>query len=380
MGPEYDTPLQQAENNAEELCPAALRFTLAGCMFAIPENHISISSPCQVSCAPLNESVGYQVTNDSSTTLPTNAFCTASEFDDATINRCATCYSFIPQQLFQANCKLKYPFFLKFPVFRFLPSIFSDKSSSHIATKVLQALHIFCRDPPATGKPFFPDANAIFNETLIAGPAPPGTNNSGGSGLHGWQLALAIALPIVGGILIIGAFCWCCFAFTRKRRYKMAQSGRMSRIHDAYADSTYQSPASAKAESWNREHLPWGIVEPPREMHAISPTANSAAAKQHSPGFAQGRWSHTPGGQGSEANTPLRNSFQRDDVGPGPAQLKDPNLHEQYFGVGDEMEDEIPGPSSIGVAHGHYPDELQDGLGHGHGQLRGPEDERGHFI
>src|ERR1700712_2108723 len=106
--------------------------------------------------------------------------------------------------------------------------------------KVLQALHISCRDPPPAGTAFFPDANAIFNETLIAGPVPPSNGTSNTGGLHGWKLAIAIALPIVGGILVIGGFCWGCFAFTRKRRYRMAQSGRMSRIHEAYADSAYQ--------------------------------------------------------------------------------------------------------------------------------------------
>ncbi len=77
--------------------PVALRYTLAGCMFAIPEPHISISSPCQVSCSPLNASIGYQVTNDTSTASPGNEFCTAAPFPDATINTCAFCYSFIPQ-------------------------------------------------------------------------------------------------------------------------------------------------------------------------------------------------------------------------------------------------------------------------------------------
>ena len=137
----------------------------------------------------------------------------------------------------------------------------------------------------------------------------------------------------------------------------MAQSGRMSRIHDAYADSTYIPPSSAKGEARKAENLPWGMAEPPREMHAISPTMLHAG-KQHSPGFAQGRWSHQTGGTGSEQNTPLSSSFQRDDVGPGPAQVKDPILHEQYFGVGDDPE-ELLGRSNVGVAHGYYPPEGQ---------------------
>ena len=82
----------------------ALRYTLAGCMFAIPRPHISISSPCQVSCSSLNASIGYQVANDSSTTPPGDDFCRAGHFPDNVINTCAFCYSFIPQQLFLANC------------------------------------------------------------------------------------------------------------------------------------------------------------------------------------------------------------------------------------------------------------------------------------
>ncbi|OAP62231.1 hypothetical protein AYL99_04434 [Fonsecaea erecta] len=317
----------------------ALRYTLAGCMFAIPEDHISISSPCQVSCASLNASIGYRITNDSSTVQPGNAFCTADPFDDYTINKCATCYSFIPQQLYQAN--------------------------------FLQALHIACRQPPEPGKPFFPDAQAIFNETLIAGPPPPSSNTGGHGGLHGWKLALAIVLPVVGGIILISGMCWGCFMFTRKRRQRMAQTGRMSRVHDANADSMY-SPMSAKAEAWKAEDLPWGVVEPPREMHAISPTL--LHAKHPSPGVAQGRWSHQTGGTGgSEQNTPLRSSFQRDTVGPGPEQVRDPNLHDQYFGVGDEVDD-LPGPSG---GHEYYPEHHQQ---HGLGQLRMPDDERGNFI
>ncbi|KAG9785202.1 hypothetical protein KCU88_g2564, partial [Aureobasidium melanogenum] len=312
----------------------ALRYTLAGCMFAIPEQHISISSPCQVSCAVLNASIGYQVRNDSSS-APTNDFCNVGRFDDADINKCAFCYSFIPQQLFLAN--------------------------------FLQALHIVCRQPPTPGKPFYPDADAIFNETLIAGPSTSSGHSGSSSGLHGWKLGVAIALPIVGGILLIGGTCWGCFVFTRKRRQKMARTGRMSKVHDAYAGGgSMYSPMSAKADP------PWGHAEPPREMHAISPTI-SHHAKHHSPGLAQGRWSHQPGE--SEQVTPLRTSFRRDDVGPGPGQIHDPDLHEQFFAVGDDP-DHVPEPPS-GQGH-HDPHHTYDPHGQQYHAYGGQE--QGRFI
>ena len=92
------------EKNTADTVQDNLRYTLSSCMFGVPEERVSISSPCQVTCAPLNASIGYHLTNDSKRGDPSTRFCTASRFDDATINNCAFCYSLIPQQLFTANC------------------------------------------------------------------------------------------------------------------------------------------------------------------------------------------------------------------------------------------------------------------------------------
>jgi hypothetical protein len=194
----------------------------------------------------------------------------------------------------------------------------------------MQALHIECRQPPTTGQPFFPDAQAIFNETLIAGPSPPSEGGGGGRGLHGSGLAIAIALPIVGGLLILGFGCWGCWIFTRRRRRRMAASGRMSRVHEAQdGSSAMYSPVTAQKM--------WGENEPPREMSQLG----SPGAKQH-PSPTLNRWSggqqHYPPGTavgGGDDGTPLTGSFQRDDVGPGPDQVQDHELHEQYFGMAD---------------------------------------------
>jgi len=138
----------------------------------------------------------------------------------------------------------------------------------------------------------------------------------------------------------------------------MAASGRMSKVHSAFGEG-YQggglySPVTPRV---NPSQYTWGIgeAEPPREMERISPQ------HKRSPGIAQGRWSHGPAtlgglGEAGEQGTPLRNSFQREDIGPGKGQVKDPNLHEQYFGIADEGEDDVPviaGPSSRpqGVAY-----------------------------
>lgn len=89
---------------AADLETVALRYTLSSCMFGFPTERVSISSPCQVTCQPLNVSVGHGISNDTRDADPGLDFCNAGQFDDITINNCAFCYSFIPQQLFIANC------------------------------------------------------------------------------------------------------------------------------------------------------------------------------------------------------------------------------------------------------------------------------------
>lgn len=162
----------------------------------------------------------------------------------------------------------------------------------------------------------------------------------------------------MGGILLIGGTCWGCFVFTRKRRQKMAQSGRMSKVHDAHAGGMY-SPMSAKAaEAWSR-------TQSPHEMHPISPTV--LHAKNPNPGLAQGRWSRQSAG--SEQGTPLRTSFQREDVGPGTGQVRDPDLHEQYFAVDDDT-DHLPGPSGHDLYYDHNL----------HGRNHASDEDMGGFI
>lgn len=281
-------------------------------MFAYPAEIVSISSPCQVTCQPLNSSIEYGIgTNVATATdnsVPNLDYCNGFGGTNK-INNCSFCYSYIPQQLFMAN--------------------------------FMQALHIACRQPPALGATFYPDGRAIFNESAIPGPAPQTSGTPASSGLTGWQLGLAIALPIVVGTILFGAGCFCCFKFTKKRRQRMAATGRMSSYHDRHpGGSTFTSPISTRTPP---SQYQWPIVpeEPDREMQSITYVHTPKSAK-HSPGLAQGRWSHHAD---DEDHAPL-SALPRDDVGPGDNQAKDPYLHEQYFGANGLQGEPVPGPSS----------------------------------
>lgn len=299
-------------------------------MFAYPAEIVSISSPCQVTCQPLQEPTTYGIGSDVVTAtdnvVPNLDFCNQGFGGDNKINNCSFCYSYIPQQLFLGN--------------------------------FMQALHIACRQPPAIGATFYPDGRAIFNESAIPGPSPPSNNTGHGSGISGWKLGLVIALPIVGGTVLFGLTCFCCFKFTKKRRQNMAASGRMSTYHDRHpgggAGSTFTSPVSGRTPP---SQYQWPIPEEHgQEMSRISYLHTGKAAQRsspglqkHSPGLAQGRWSHASRDEEDEEEVPL-SAIPRDDVGPGQGQAKDPFLHEQYFGVASSgVEGEVV-PNA-----GHFP-------------------------
>ncbi|KAK4933911.1 hypothetical protein LTR66_015825, partial [Elasticomyces elasticus] len=290
-----------------------LRYTLSECMFAYPAEIVSISSHCQITCAPLQDATTYQIDPDVGTatanTPPTLDFCN-QYFDDNALNNCSFCYSMIPQQLFLAN--------------------------------FVQALHIACRDPPVSGQTFYPNGQAIFNETLISGPAPPGSAPSLKSVISGWQLAVVVVVPSLVVLALLALGCLCCFNFTKRRRVKMAASGRMTKFHDYAQPSVYGD---------NQSQYEWPQPDQGQEMehiHYVNQTPKNNG-KQRSPGLAQRRWSqHIQG----EEDVPL-SAVPKDNIGPGQGQNKDPFLHEQYFGDEAGPSTHFPPPSPGGANSRH---------------------------
>ena len=300
-----------------------LRYTVSECLFAFPEQRISISNPCVVTCEPLADAIGYLLSNDSSTFNPSLSFCTAAEFDDTTINNCAFCYGLIPQQLFMAN--------------------------------MLQALHVACRQTPAIGAAFFPDAQSIFNNSLIAGPSPASTTPTSSGGLHGWKLAITIALPIVGGILLLGGACACCFVYTRRRRRRVANEGRMSRLHDSWGEAAQYMDGPA--------YEPEMTAAQEQEMKPLSP---QWMQEEHPP-------RDSPGIRASPG-------LPTEAVGPGEGQIQDHNLHERYLGTPTHLgEDEIGVARSGSGMDQHSLEHHQHETFHDQAVVAGPSGTRNEF-
>jgi hypothetical protein len=82
--------------------PDNMRFALSSCIYGFPTAKISLSSPCQVSCASLSNAIESGLgTNVTTTDL---GFCTSANFSATVIQNCVFCYGLTDQQKYMANC------------------------------------------------------------------------------------------------------------------------------------------------------------------------------------------------------------------------------------------------------------------------------------
>ena len=176
-------------------------------------------------------------------------------------------------------------------------------TADFVALIVLQALDIACQDNPSPTNPFPVAGSAIFNGSAIQ---PPATGSAGSAGSHiltGAHLALAIALPIVFVAALLALCCTGCYFLTRRRRRRMAASGKMRRVHEA---TWGDSPLEARTNRFNWDQAALDM----QQLQGVRQTK---------------RYSHS-----AYHNDSPHYSY-RDDVGPGPGQVQDHELHEQYF-------------------------------------------------
>lgn len=82
--------------------PDNMRYTLSSCMYGFPAQKESLSSPCQVTCAPLSNAIESGLgTNATTADL---GFCTTAGFSTYNIQNCVFCYGLMDQQKYLANC------------------------------------------------------------------------------------------------------------------------------------------------------------------------------------------------------------------------------------------------------------------------------------
>ena len=74
-------------------------------MFGYPVQKVSISSPCQVTCAPLYYAIESGLGNKTHPTSTNLSFCNQATFTENVISQCVFCYGLMDDQKYLANCE-----------------------------------------------------------------------------------------------------------------------------------------------------------------------------------------------------------------------------------------------------------------------------------
>ncbi|KAK1142862.1 hypothetical protein N8T08_007296 [Aspergillus melleus] len=185
-----------------------LRYTFTSCVYGFPESVNNISSQCTVSCQPLDSSLEYDLRDPSGTNFDT--WCDVSSFADNLISQCEFCYNLTTTQVYMAN--------------------------------FLEALRYNCHFHVPTGSEFPINPTRIFSQSMLPESTVDLLNpDDGGSGIN--NLALVIALPILGFVILLCTLAVGCFFFIRWRRRKARKERASGHLHARWNDTTISTPA-----------------------------------------------------------------------------------------------------------------------------------------
>lgn len=83
-----------------------LRYAFSSCVFGFPEKVSNISTPCVVSCHPVEPALEFQLKDPNPSSLHT--FCGDDSFADNDISQCKFCYGLTSQQAYLSNCTIPF--------------------------------------------------------------------------------------------------------------------------------------------------------------------------------------------------------------------------------------------------------------------------------
>ncbi|GIJ82243.1 hypothetical protein Asppvi_000749 [Aspergillus pseudoviridinutans] len=190
-----------------------LRYAFSSCVYGFPEQVANISSPCVVSCQPLSSALEYDLDHPNGVNFDT--WCGASSFADNLISQCEFCYN--------------------------LTSNMTD-SQVYLAN-FLEALRYNCHFRTPTSKAFPISPSRVFSESMLPQSTVDLTSPSANANSGSSHLALIIALPILGFVILICILAVGCFFFIRWRRKQARKNRRSDHLHARWNDTTISTPA-----------------------------------------------------------------------------------------------------------------------------------------
>ncbi|KAE8324938.1 hypothetical protein BDV24DRAFT_20596 [Aspergillus arachidicola] len=194
-----------------------LRYTFTSCVYGFPKSVSNISTQCTVNCQPLDRALEFDLTDPGANNFYT--WCGTTTFADNLITQCEQCYNFTLTQTQDPT----------------------NGQSQVFMANFLEALRYNCHFRTPTGFAFPISPTRIFSESLLPSSTVDLINptSTGGPGVN---LALVIALPVLGFVILLCALSICCFFFIRWRRRKARKHRQSSHLHARWNDTGISTP------------------------------------------------------------------------------------------------------------------------------------------
>ncbi|PTU24066.1 hypothetical protein P175DRAFT_0505792 [Aspergillus ochraceoroseus IBT 24754] len=195
-----------------------LRYGFSSCVYGYPEKVGNVSSPCPVACNDVITALEYDLTNPSGDNFDT--WCGTTSFADNAITKCEACYN----------------------------QTYGQSNSQVYLSNFLEALRYNCHFSTPTGEDFPITPTRIFSESMLPSSTVNLTSPTAKGGLGSAKLALIIALPILGFVVLLCVLAISCFFFIRARRKKIRKMRQPGHLH-----AGWNHPGSG-APQWATEY------------------------------------------------------------------------------------------------------------------------------
>ncbi|KAL4864604.1 hypothetical protein BDV12DRAFT_175919 [Aspergillus spectabilis] len=225
-----------------------LRFAFSTCVYGFPESVSNISSSCPVACGDLEPSLEYDLRSPNGLNFDT--WCGTTSFADNEITDCGICYNLT----------------------------YSEPASQVYMANFLESLRYNCHFETPTEQVFPITPSRIFSESMLPSStadliSPSDDNNND-------NLALIIAMPILGFVIFLCLLALGCFFFIRSRRKKARRLRQPGHLHARWNDTSISTPQ-------------WAIEYPAQAQGMYSPAIYSPQAvyspqPEYAPGFGFG--------------------------------------------------------------------------------------------
>ncbi|KAL3473430.1 hypothetical protein BJX99DRAFT_233712 [Aspergillus californicus] len=223
-----------------------LRYAFSSCVYGYPESVANVSSSCPVACEDLATSLEYELTDP--TGLNFETWCGTASFADNEITECGICYNLTAD-----------------------PGNGNSNNNQVYLANFLESLRYNCHFQTPTEDEFPIAPSQIFSESLLPSSTADLISGSGSGGTD--NLALIIAMPILGFVILLCLLSLGCFFFIRHRRKKVRELRKPGHLHARWNDTGISTP------QWAMEYPAQG-----QSMYSPGPGPSIYSPQGYGPG------------------------------------------------------------------------------------------------